>query len=437
MEDGNPTTGGGVAPTKTDISTNIPSIFTGTSTNPEEILMEFDAYSDKELQALQLELSQRNTFLETETKLLNSYLERVNPTTTSKQDETNQQQQATSATHEETSKDAARREERTKKKKNDKHKEVDKLIQLTPEQKSEIATRELEELRDEIEKQKEEWSKIMDNLKAEMEEIEIRVAEIKKASYEYRRDIVTQAVNPRTGKVIAERILRYYDDKIKSKDAVIEKVRLKNATLKVQKNKLHLQLKQKEEMGEVLHAIDFDQLQIENKQYLTKIEERNAELMKLKMTAGNTVQILNYYKQKLQSLTKESEILRSEIITRKEILSKLTFEAEIVCEEKLKAHHHNKKLKKQIEEFRVPQVMDYVHVKAEQNELQKRLKSWERKVEIGAMQAARVKKIWTQMCLMNQQVHRKSFLPDIHYHAGYHSAPTEFLNVNTSHPHAQ
>lgn len=67
-------------------------------------------------------------------------------------------------------------------------------------------------------------------------------------------------------------------------------------TLKVQKNKLHLQLKQKEEMGEVLHAIDFDQLQIENKQYLQKIEERNTELLKLKMTAGNTIQTLNKHK---------------------------------------------------------------------------------------------------------------------------------------------
>lgn len=71
---------------------------------------------------------------------------------------------------------------------------------------------------------------------------------------------------------------------------------MKNVTLKVQKNKLHQQLKQKEEMGEVLHAIDFDQLQIENKQYLLKIEERNAELLKLKMTAGNTIQILNSHK---------------------------------------------------------------------------------------------------------------------------------------------
>lgn len=49
-------------------------------------------------------------------------------------------------------------------------------------------------------------------------------------------------------------------------------------------------------MGEVLHAIDFDQLQIENKQYLAKIEERNSELMRLKLTAGNTIQNLNSYK---------------------------------------------------------------------------------------------------------------------------------------------
>ena len=51
-----------------------------------------------------------------------------------------------------------------------------------------------------------------------------------------------------------------------------------------------MQLKQKEELGEVLHAIDFEQLKIENAQYLTKIEDRNTELMKLKIMAGKTLQ---------------------------------------------------------------------------------------------------------------------------------------------------
>ncbi|KAJ3290327.1 hypothetical protein HK104_006846, partial [Borealophlyctis nickersoniae] len=288
------------------------------------------------------------------------------------------------------------------KKKGEKAKEIERDILLTPEQKSEIATRELEELRDEIEKKKEEWGKVLDNYKAEMEEVEIRVAEIKKAMYEFKRDIVSQAVNPRTGKIIAERVLRYFEEKIRAKDAIIEKVRLKNATLKVQKNKLHLQLKQKEEMGEVLHAIDFDQLQIENKQYLAKIEERNAELLKLKMTAGNTVQILNFYKKKLQNLTQESEKLRFEINQREELLAKLTAEAKIVAVEHEKAESLNTKIRSQMEEFRVPHVMDYVSVKAQQNELQRKLKSWERKVEIAVMQAQRVRKIWHQMCLQGQ-----------------------------------
>jgi hypothetical protein len=147
---------------------------------------------------------------------------------------------------------------------------------------------------------------------------------MKKALYEFKRDIEGGSLNTRTGKVIAERIVRYFEEKIRGKvfffalpwplehfsldywldcvyiailqDAIIEKIRLKNVTLKVQKNKLHLQLKQKEEMGEVLHAIDFDQLQIENKQYLSKIEERNAELLRLKLTAGNTIQNLNSHK---------------------------------------------------------------------------------------------------------------------------------------------
>ena len=49
-------------------------------------------------------------------------------------------------------------------------------------------------------------------------------------------------------------------------------------------------------MGDVLHYIDFHQLQIENKQYVAKIEERNQELLKLKMTTGSTVQVLNSLK---------------------------------------------------------------------------------------------------------------------------------------------
>ncbi|KAJ3019639.1 UNVERIFIED_CONTAM: hypothetical protein HDU68_010581 [Siphonaria sp. JEL0065] len=363
---------------------------------------DFDTYSDVDLVRLNAELQKRNALLSAENKLFESFLSRVNQglANNSKNNKDNMDEiieEEKRQAQAQAQADAAGRRE--KKKKGEKTKEVDKPILLSPEQKSEIATRELEELRDEIEKQKEEWGKILDNYKAELEEVEIRVSDIKKSMYEFKRDIVQQAVNQRTGKVVAERVLRYFDDKIRSKDAIIEKVRLKNATLKVQKNKLHLQLKQKEEMGEVLHAIDFDQLQIENKQYLAKIEDRNAELLKLKMTAGNTVQILNFFKKKLQSLTAESQKLKNEIDQRREFLTKLNSEAASVAEETKKASTVNEKLREKMEEFKVPHVMEYVHIKAEQHELIKKVKSWERKVEIASMQAQRMKKIWHQMSI--------------------------------------
>lgn len=59
----------------------------------------------------------------------------------------------------------------------------------------------------------------------------------------------------------------------------------------VQVRKMEQQLHQKEDMGEVLHVVDFDQLKIENQQYLDKIEERNSELLRLKTTTGKAVQV--------------------------------------------------------------------------------------------------------------------------------------------------
>lgn len=49
-------------------------------------------------------------------------------------------------------------------------------------------------------------------------------------------------------------------------------------------------------MGEVLHEVDFNQLKIENQQYLERIDERNQDLLRLKLMAGNTLQVLNSYK---------------------------------------------------------------------------------------------------------------------------------------------
>lgn len=55
-------------------------------------------------------------------------------------------------------------------------------------------------------------------------------------------------------------------------------------------------------MGEILHEVDFQQLKIENQQYIEKIDEKNQELLRLKLMAGNVQQVLNSHKVKLMAL---------------------------------------------------------------------------------------------------------------------------------------
>jgi hypothetical protein len=63
------------------------------------------------------------------------------------------------------------------------------------------------------------------------------------------------------GKIMAERVTKYYEDHLRAKDAVVDKLRLKNQSLRATFVKAEAALKTKEEVGDVLHYIDFHQLQ--------------------------------------------------------------------------------------------------------------------------------------------------------------------------------
>lgn len=87
--------------------------------------------------------------------------------------------------------------------------------------------------------------------------------------------------------------------------------------------KLEQQLAHKEEMGEVLNLVDFDQLKIENQQYMERIEEKNNELLQLKLSTSRTVQVLNSLKQQLHELSASGGALRGQIRDLEDNMSKL------------------------------------------------------------------------------------------------------------------
>ncbi|KAF0700365.1 Aste57867_9115 [Aphanomyces stellatus] len=260
---------------------------------------------------------------------------------------------------------------------------------ITIEQKNDISSAELEEAQKEVEETKRTSERLIDTLRAVLEETDIRISELKMDAYEFKRDIVVGAENFRTGKTIAEKMVRYMEDKLRAKDAIVEKLRLKNATLKSQAQKIDAQLRQKEEMGDALHYIDFHQLQIENKQYVAKIEERNDELLKLKQTTGNTVQLLNNLKQKLNDLIDESAWLRAEIKARTELNEKVVAELAVVTDDIARESKAVKGLTSSKAEpsSEMPQILDFVSQKAEMYDLEHEVANYERKVEIAEMAA--------------------------------------------------
>jgi len=262
---------------------------------------------------------------------------------------------------------------------------------LTLEEKYRIANQEVEALNKDIHQTKLTSDQNLDILKALMEETDIRTAEVKRDAYEFRRDIVVGAENPRTGKTMAERVLKYLEDKLTQKDMLINKLLMKNQAYKIAIRKADKQLRSKLETGDDLQYIDFHQLQIENQQFVVKIGEANNELLNLKRTSGHTVKTLNNMKKKLSNLTSEARFLEDEIKERKAMLSKTENDIVKVVEEKENARKDNKKLRMQSRiSTDMPQVVDYVNQKAEQYEIEQQKRTWERKLEIAEMAVKRI-----------------------------------------------
>lgn len=128
------------------------------------------------------------------------------------------------------------------------------MSKLNDDEKNDLVSLEIELVQAEIEQLKKAGDKDIDDIRTLMEEVDMRIAETKKDTYEFKRDIIIGAENPRSGKISSEKMIRFMEEKLRQKDTTIEKLRLKNSTVKAQISKMEHMLAHKEEMGEVLHV---------------------------------------------------------------------------------------------------------------------------------------------------------------------------------------
>uniref|UniRef100_H2QB83 Cilia- and flagella-associated protein 263 n=1 Tax=Pan troglodytes TaxID=9598 RepID=H2QB83_PANTR len=281
---------------------------------------------------------------------------------------------------------------------------MDRGVGLTADQKLELVQKEVEDMKDDLRHTRANAERDLQHHEAIIEEAEIRWSEVSRAVHEFEKDIL-KTISKKKGSILAtQKVMKYIEDMNRRRDNMKEKLRLKNVSLKVQRKKMLLQLRQKEEVSEALHDVDFQQLKIENAQFLETIEARNQELTQLKLSSGNTLQVLNAYKSKLHRAMEIYLNLDKEILLRKELLEKIEKETLQVEEDRAKAEAVNKRLRKQLAEFRAPQVMTYVREKILNADLEKSIRMWERKVEIAEMSLKGHRKAWNRMKTTNEQL---------------------------------
>merc|ERR1711976_926764 len=101
-----------------------------------------------------------------------------------------------------------------------------------------------------------------------------------------------------TDKPIDPNLIESWQIREQEKTKQLQGLRLEILKLRNQYNKNQKIYKQKEELADGLHLIDFEQLKIENQTLNEKIEERNETLHKLQKQNINTVMTLTHYKEK-------------------------------------------------------------------------------------------------------------------------------------------
>ena len=271
-----------------------------------------------------------------------------------------------------------------------------KDLYLSLEDKHVVLGSEQERLRRERDRGQRAADDARDVLQATMEEATSRIKEMRLEMGFFAREVLDarpdQAPTSVSGLGASiDKIMKYFADRPATKQQHSRRIKDKCAVLQQQITKNSQSLRQKDDVGEAFHMIDFDQLKIENHQFVERIEQKNLELVDLKGTTTRTVQALNRHMDRLNAQMQEQQQLQKELTGREEFHQRLKTEMDQVQKDGKKAQRKNENLKIQHEAVRVPKVEDYIAQKAEMLELEKAAQSWKRKVEIAAGQVAVMK----------------------------------------------
>jgi chromosome segregation ATPase len=267
-----------------------------------------------------------------------------------------------------------------------------KVPQFPTNRKLEMANHVIAQIESDIKQEERHSAAEIAEIRARQFQIGIREREIEKELSCFNRDITEGAKAERSGLIIGDKLIKWYDDMIKDKNAKIGKMKLKRDSMKSQIARTRARLQQKLELGEKLQQVDYDQLQINNEGFQKEIEELSQKLAGLQKTSSSVVSKLNTARTRLASEEKQVKEISRAMGEKRKAIDRYAKEAEQVEEDHVVLLANNEDITTKRSEYRVPEVSDYIDKKSKIYEMSIVIRNWERKVQLAEMNVKRLRK---------------------------------------------
>ncbi|EFJ13903.1 hypothetical protein SELMODRAFT_424188 [Selaginella moellendorffii] len=276
-------------------------------------------------------------------------------------------------------------------------------LPMSTEEKVEIADEECGHLTDQVEKLRAENDRCLDDLGAVYNEVKRGMRETKKEKNSFYREVILLSeINP--GKVIyAEDVLRYLYDKLRRKQNVRDKLQEKNDLLHMEIMEAEHQFSTKKDLKDILHAIDFDQLQIQNVQLHARIRDRTYEIWDLKSAVKRTLKALETTRRKLGGIVDRGTNIKCFLKDRQPLLESLRDNIRTETFQKSKLHESVVAHMQEEDGPPRPTALDYMRCRHNNDELSKEVKTWKNKVEVAELTNIQLHKMLKQ-ALKNREV---------------------------------
>ncbi|XP_048002021.1 uncharacterized protein LOC125238673 [Leguminivora glycinivorella] len=247
---------------------------------------------------------------------------------------------------------------------------------------SELVSTEMELLMQKLANARKRAAKQHAMLKAQLEEIELRVVDIEKASVAFNQEVIVDGWDKLAQRIPAEIWIRYMTEWMKICDSQIGKLRLRTSTLNTQHAKFKGQIKVKAELNDRLRPVDFDKIKIENQEALATIDQKTKQLEELKKMTGDANLNLTVHKKAMWEQNSYLAKIFETIKTKQRQTVAIDKERGVIQVEADALAARLTEVKKVRNAYEVPDIMEYVEVKAALGDLQKGAKLLENRLRV-------------------------------------------------------